>query len=242
MDATMAIAALVALGAALVLMYAVLKKYTYPAVEEPFFSDPRLFMLFTVGLVEGTILFVAFTWILPWITVSGSGLVVALLFGAVCELVKLVTMNLKRFSGKSDSIFYGFGLGLGTGAAMGFGFIYYFSSRIQMDPVSWVIVIVIALQFIFLHSGTGTIVGEGVARYRAMEFAMQAILVGAVYQALIVPFYSSGNEWVMYFFVIVATIMVLVNFYHRIYIKLPRIVDEVLRMEGKKRDDIPGLK
>ena len=39
MDATMGIAGAVALGAALVLMYVVLRKYTYPAVEQPFFSE-----------------------------------------------------------------------------------------------------------------------------------------------------------------------------------------------------------
>lgn len=241
MDGSMAIAGAVALGAALIVMYVVLKKYTYPAVEEPFFSDPTLFILFTVGLIEGTILFVVFTYILPWITVAGLGLVVALLFGAICELVKLVTLNLKRFNGKSDSIFYGFGLGLGMGAAMGFGFIFFFTGRSEMDTVSWAIIILIALQFVFLHSGTGTIVGEGVARYRSLEFALQAVLVGAVYQVLIVPFYNSGGEWYLYVALALATVMVLFNFYYRIYRKLPKIVDEVLRMEGKKRDDIPGL-
>ena len=51
MDMSMGIAGAAALGAALVLMYVVLRKYTYPAVEQPFFSDPSLFILFTVGLI-----------------------------------------------------------------------------------------------------------------------------------------------------------------------------------------------
>ena len=40
MDMSMGIAGAVALGGALALMYVVLRKYTYPAVEQPFFSDP----------------------------------------------------------------------------------------------------------------------------------------------------------------------------------------------------------
>ena len=52
MDMSMGIAGAIALGAALILMYVVLRKYTYPAVEQPFFSDPSLFILFTVGLIE----------------------------------------------------------------------------------------------------------------------------------------------------------------------------------------------
>ena len=112
MDITMGLAGAIALGAALVVMYVVLRRYTYPAVEQPFFSDPSLFFLFTIGLIEGTILFVAYTYVFPWYTVSGLGLIVAILFGVVTELVKLVTLNLRRYSGKSDTVFYGFGLGV----------------------------------------------------------------------------------------------------------------------------------
>ena len=91
----------------------------------------------------------------------GLGLVVAILFAAIIELVKLVTLNLRRYAGKSDTVFYGFGLGLGLGAAMGFGLIYYLTSRSEMDAASWAIVLVLALQNIFLHSGTGIRIGEG---------------------------------------------------------------------------------
>ena len=102
MDQSMALAGAFALGVALLLLYVVLKRYTYPSVEEPFFSDPRLFMLFVVGLVEGTILLVLYTYIMPWYSEAWTGLLVAVFFGAITELVKVVTMNLKRFNGKSD--------------------------------------------------------------------------------------------------------------------------------------------
>ena len=245
MDMTMGIAGAIALGAALVLMYVVLRKYTYPAVEQPFFSDPSLFILFTVGLIEGTILFVVYTHLFLWYTVAGLGLLVAILFGAVTELVKLVTLNLRRFSGKSDTVFYGFGLGLGLGAAMGFGLIYYLTSRSEMDTASWMIVIVLALQNIFLHAGTGIRVGEGVARRRTMEFLMLALFVDVAFQVLMTPTFtfspSEGIYVLTYFTLAAALVLVVVNLYIMVWKKLPRIIDEILKSEGKKRNDIPGL-
>ena len=245
MDSSMGIAGAFALGVALILMYIVLRKYTYPAVEQPFFSDPSLFILFTVGLIEGTILLVVYTYILPWYTVPGLGLVVAILFGAVTELVKLVTLNLRRYSGKSDTVFYGFGLGLGIGAAMGFGLIYYLTSRSEMDTASWVIVLVLALQYIFLHSGTGIRVGEGVARRRTIEFLMLALFIDMIFQALMVPTFtiSPTDDMYMltYFTMAAALIMVVVNLYIMVWRKLPGIIDDILKSQGKKRNDIPGL-
>ncbi len=245
MDASMGIAGAFALGVALVLMYVVLRKYTYPAVEQPFFSDPSLFILFTVGLIEGTIILVVYTYVLPWYTVPGLGLVVAILFAAIIELVKLVTLNLRRYAGKSDTVFYGFGLGLGLGAAMGFGLIYYLTSRSEMDAASWVIVLVLALQNIFLHSGTGIRIGEGVARRRPTEFLMLALFVDMAFQVLMVPTFtlSPGDDiyYLTYITMAAALVLVVVNLYIMVWKKLPGIINEILKSEGKKRNDIPGL-
>lgn len=245
MDLSFTIAGAVALGVALILMYVVLRKYTFPAVEEPFFSDPTLFILFTVGLIEGTILFVAYTYVMPYYSSAGVGLIIAIMFGIVTEMVKLVTLNLKRFAGKSDSIFYGFGLGLGMGAAMGFGMIYYLTSRTSMDAASWAIVLTLSLQNIFLHSGTGIRVGEGVARKSVMDYTMKALFFNIAFQLLVLPTFSisAANDlyWISYITLALAAILVVYNLYVTVWRKLPRIVDEVLRMEGKKRKDIPGL-
>lgn len=245
MDATMGIAGAFALGVALLLMYIVLRKYTYPAVEQPFFSDPSLFILFTVGLIEGTILLVAYTYVLPWYTIPGLGFVVAILFGAVTELVKLVTLNLRRYAGKSDTVFYGFGLGLGMGAAFGFGLIYYLTSRSETDVASWIVVMVLALQSIFLHAGTGIRVGEGVARKRTTEFLMLALFVDIAYQLLMVPTFTFNiNDpiyIVSYITMVLALVLVAVNLYIMVWKKLPGIIDDILKGQGKKRNDIPGL-
>ena len=242
MDTGLALAALIGLGSALVLMYAVLRNYTYPKIEEPFFSDPTLFKIFTVGLVEGTLLFVLYTYLWQLFTVVGLGFVVAILFGAIIEFAKLVTLNLKRFSGISDTIFYGFGLGLGLGAAMAFGMIYYWLKG-ELDVTSTIMVVMLALQYLLLGAANGVVVGEGVARRKPMEFTLQAVLYSAAFHLIIIPFYMETDViWIKYVALIAASALAVFIFYRAIYRRLPKVVDDVLKMNGKTRNDIYGLK
>ena len=242
MDTGLALAALIGLGSALVLMYAVLRNYTYPKIEEPFFSDPTLFKIFTVGLFEGTLLFVLYTYLWQLFTVVGLGFVVAILFGAIIEFAKLVTLNLKRFSGISDTIFYGFGLGLGLGAAMAFGMIYYWLKG-ELDVTSTIMVVMLALQYLLLGAANGVVVGEGVARRKPMEFTLQAVLYSAAFHLIIIPFYMETDViWIKYVALIAASALAVFIFYRAIYRRLPKVVDDVLKMNGKTRNDVYGLK
>ena len=242
MDTGLALAALIGLGSALVLMYAVLRNYTYPKIEEPFFSDPTLFKIFTVGLFEGTLLFVLYTYLWQLFTVVGLGFVVAILFGAIIEFAKLVTLNLKRFSGISDTIFYGFGLGLGLGAAMAFGMVYYWLKG-ELDVTSTIMVVMLALQYLLLGAANGVVVGEGVARRKPMEFTLQAVLYSAAFHLIIIPFYMETDIiWIKYVALIAASALAVFIFYRAIYRRLPKVVDDVLKMNGKTRNDIYGLK
>lgn len=242
MDTGLALAALIGLGSALVLMYAVLRNYTYPKIEEPFFSDPTLFKIFTVGLFEGTLLFVLYTYLWQFFTVVGLGFVVAILFGAIIEFAKLVTLNLKRFSGISDTIFYGFGLGLGLGAAMAFGMVYYWLKG-ELDVTSTIMVVMLALQYLLLGAANGVVVGEGVARRKPMEFTLQAVLYSAALHLIIIPFYMETDViWIKYVALIAASALAVFIFYRAIYRRLPKVVDDVLKMNGKTRNDIYGLK
>ena len=224
------LAALIGLGSALVLMYAVLRNYTYPKIEEPFFSDPTLFKIFTVGLFEGTLLFVLYTYLWQLFTVVGLGFVVAILFGAIIEFAKLVTLNLKRFSGISDTIFYGFGLGLGLGAAMAFGMIYYWLKG-ELDVTSTIMVVMLALQYLLLGAANGVVVGEGVARRKPMEFTLQAVLYSAAFHLIIIPFYMETDViWIKYVALIAASALAVFIFYRAIYRRLPKVVDDVLML------------
>ena len=111
----------------LVLMFALLRPYTYPKVEQPFFSDPTFFLLFAIGLVAGTVMFAVFSFIM--------GSIVPIIIYAVLQvIVPTMVMNLKRYRGKSDSIFYGFGFGLGAGCATGTGYAFYLGSVSDFFP------------------------------------------------------------------------------------------------------------
>lgn len=239
MDMKLGLAALIGLGAALILMYVVLRKYTYPHVEQPFFSDPTLFIIFTIGLFEGTIVLLLFTYLMmdAIIVKDAMSMVVAILFGAVAELIKLVTLNLKRFAGKSDTIFYGFGLGLGTGAAMAVGLVYYFGIRggWGTDIGSWVVIFIFMFQYLLLNTATGLMIGEGVARYKAFEFFFKALLCEGIFQVLFVGSFMVPTD--MYFITIILLIIGLVFVCYLLYLgafkNLPRVVDEVILQEKR---------
>ena len=66
-----------------------------------------------------------------------------------------------------------------------------------------------------------------------------------VVMVMVVPtftFSSNDSIYVLtYFTMAAALILVVVNLYVMVWKKLPGIIDEILRSEGKKRNDIPGL-
>ena len=239
MDMSMALAAIVGLGAALAIMYIVLKKYTYPAVEQPFFSDPTFFGLFAIGLVAGTAVLVGYT----FFTGAWGNILLAVLFALVFEFAKLVVLNLKRFHGKSDSVFYGFGMGLGMGGAFAFGLVFYIAyfaeGILGNDVIMWLLFAVIAVQTVLVHSATGLTIGEGIARRRPFEFLFQALIISVSYQLLISQVFAGHSEMWVYLFLVFSFIVAFAYFYRMVYVKLPGIIREVLRNEGKVRKDIP---
>jgi len=153
-------------------------------------------------------------------------------------------MNLKRFHGNSDTIFYGFGLGLGMGGAFAFGFVFYASSQTAnilggTDVAAWILFAVIAVQTVIVHSATGLTIGEGIARRRPFEFLFQALIISVSYQLLMSQVFAAHSEMWTYLFLLLAFIVAFGYFYRMVYIKLPNIIREVLRLEGNNRKDIP---
>ena len=75
---------------------------------------------------------------------------------------------------------------------------------------------------------------------------MLALFVNMGFQLLMVPtftFMSLGDDvyFYSYFTLAAATVLVIANLYIMVWKKLPRIIDEILMGQGKKRNDIPGL-
>ena len=240
MDFAMGLAAALGLGPALVLMYLVLRKYTYPAVESPFFSDPQFFKLFVVGLFEGTILFVVYSFYM-------RDPIMIVILAVIFEMAKFVVLNLKRFSGQSDTIFYGYGIGLGLGCAFAFGMIFYFSSQATMDTLSWVMVVIMGLVYIFLQAAAGTTIGEGSARKKLWEFLFQVLMVAVIVNAMMAAFFAlwmQGNTYgeILPWLPLLGALATSIGYFYYVhFIKLPAIVREILRNEARRPKTDDGM-
>lgn len=228
------VASFLAFAMTLILMYLVLRKYTFPAVEQPFFSDPSLFGLFAVGLVAGTFMFMGYTYFYASINI----IIVSVLFAILECLVLLAVLNLKRYHGKSDTVFLGYGLGLGIGCTTMLGTFYYFGTSADItEAVDYAIMFVMSVSHLFMLSALGTIIGEGVARLRPMEFMLQAAIANVAYYIILAAGYmNSDNESVFYACMVVALLVAFGFFYRTMYKNLSGVVRDVLKMEGKKRN------
>lgn len=232
------LAMVLGIGPALAVMYLVARNYTFPKVEQPFFSDATFFLLFFVGLVAGSVLFFAMR-----VMGFASNMIYMVLMSVVEVLAMVVIMNLKRFRGKSDSVFYGYALGLGMSSGLSMGICYSMTvllGDIGLDA-SILILVVIAVTIVLIMGACGTNVGEGIARHRVTEFALQALLLLAAYNMLLTGLIQSGADGgLMFYGCAVLMIVVSVAYFHRIMmVKLPGVIREVLKMEGKKRSDLP---
>ena len=238
MDMMFGLAMVLGIGPALAMMYLIVRNYTYPKVEQPFFSDASFFLLFFVGLVAGSALFFAMR-----VLGFASNIIYMVLMSVIEVMAMVVIMNLKRFRGKSDSVFYGYALGLGIASGMSMGICYSMAvllGDIGLDA-SIVILFVIAITIVLSMGACGTNVGEGIARHRVMEFSLQALLLLVAYNMLLTGLIQNGDSGGVMFYAcaILMVVLSVAYFYRTLMIKLPGVVREVLKMEGKKRSDIP---
>lgn len=236
---TMVLALAMAAVPALVMFYYVLRGYTYPAVEEPFFKDSTVITLLVVGLIEGFLIaafYTMFDWTNPLYGVA---------FAFIQTVAVLLVLNLRRFHGKSDTVFYGYALGLGQGAGMSYGMISLFINAADgiggMDGLSWAVAVLFLVMQLCLMSSIGANIGEGVARLRIGEFTMQAMLVN-VAGMLLWTFVSTLSADNNILWVLPAVLMLALGvyyFYRTVYKGLSGVVADVLRLEGRKRGDLP---
>ena len=236
MNMIFGLAMVLGIGPALILMYLGVRNYTYPRVEQPFFSDPRFFMLLVVGMIAGSVLFFALR-VLGFTT----NVVYMVLMAVIEVMAMVVVMNLKRFRGQSDSIFYGYALGLGMSCGLSTGIVFVVASTIETIDASVAVIVLMSVSFSLMLGAVGTTVGEGIARHRVMEFALQAAIPAIIFNILLWVLFQNPEDYgVLYYVCLVVMVAVSAYmFYRTMYQRLPQIVREVLKMEGKKRDDIP---
>ena len=242
MDWTFGIALLVGFAPVFLLMDMVLKNYTLPRVDRPFFRDTTFFGMFTVGIIEGAV--IAFAINILGLLDSSMALIYMVLMAFVELMAMIVVMNLRRFRGKSDSIFYGYGLGLGVAGGMATGFAYLMMMAGSVDagfPVDWTSVIfalIMSIGMAMIFGSSGCIIGEGIARHLPMQFMMQAAIPLIAFNMVfsVLP----GAAGVIYIAALIAMVIIGLIFFRRnLMMNLPAIVREVLKMNGEKRDDIP---
>ncbi len=232
---TFYIAAALAFIPALLLMYVFLRPYTYPATERPYFSDPSFFWLFAIGLVAGTILFLVYTYI-------ANSFITVIVYSLIQVMAVVVVMNLKRYRGKSDSIFYGFGFGLGAGATTGMGLIYWFATSAEllensMSATDYAFLFILSVAMLFQYSAVGITVGDGIARHIPMQYAVQAMIYNLIFWAVFsITLMNSATEVYLYGVAIMCLVISVMYLLYTYKKEIPAIIADVDRMnhKGKK--------
>lgn len=238
MEISMIIAAVIVFAPALLMFYYILKGYTYPAVEHPFFEDAKAFTLFAIGLIEG--------FFISWFYVQIFGManiLYGVLIAVIQALALLVVLNLKRFHAKSDTVFYGLAMGLGQGVGVAFGVAVNLLSiafLTDVDIPTIIMAIAFVAQELMLLCAVGTTVGEGVARLRLTEFTTKAMLYALVSMSLWSLMFSL--DFIPYLWVLPMVAMVGTSgyfFYDVVHKRLSLVVDDVLKSNGIVRKDFP---
>ena len=229
------LAAALAFIPALLLMYILLRPYTYPATEHPYFSDPSFFLQFAVGLIAGTVLFMVYTYI-------ASSVIAVIVYSVIQVLAVVVVLNLKRYRGKSDSIFYGYGFGLGAGATTGMGLIYWFANSASafggsLGASDYVILFVLSLSMTFQYSAVGFTVGNGIARHIPMQYAVQAMIYNLIFWVVFsITLLNSDSSAYLYLATLMCLAISVMYLFYEYRKELTVLIAEVNRMnrKGKK--------
>ena len=90
--------------------------------------------------------------------------------------------------------------------------------------------------YIMTFASVGTTIGEGIARHRVMEFAMQAMFINVAITLIMTASFWSSEDILVWVCALAALLMSAGYFYRTMVIKLSGVVRDVLRMEGKKRE------
>ncbi len=220
------VSAAIGFAPAILLMLLTLQPYTYPNVEKPYFSDPKLFGMFAFGIVLGVVLNTVYVLF---------GLLYLLLSFLLEESLKLVILNLPRFQLKVDTPFYAFGLGAGMASALAFGRSYSVLFNVGYEPVTLLIVVIVAIQISFLQISTATTIGVGVARGRPWPNFAQAALMQLAVVLLTIPLTQNPSDIVALLLLVVATIFIATYYYVICYRQLPDFIREALKRSQSRK-------
>jgi ABC-type multidrug transport system fused ATPase/permease subunit len=189
MDIHFFLASAIGIGFSMTGLYLLLKR---PYSRFEYFNYQKMFLMYIVGMLLGVFGGVFNAWYAssmpPHPNYFLSDLMYVVIgFAVFEEMLKFIVLNLKRFRGKQDTVFYGSSLGFGYGALVAvFAAFISFSGSTQAYTL-YGIGLIIATSFclIFLHGTLGCLIGYGCATLKGMKYVFIAILCQTLLNFLI---------------------------------------------------------
>jgi hypothetical protein len=229
-------------GPALLLMFLTLRDYTFPRVEKPFFDDPKLFMLFTLGIVLGMVFFfidTAITFTVMTIIFVAMGVPILQSF------IKLSILNYPKFQRKVDTAFYGLALGLGISTTYAFSRMYsvvHDPSTMGLggvDAVSMTLIIMMGVQIVLIQGSTSALIAVGCARGQPWSYFAYSLMYALGYSALL---YGSAvaadvvGDYAAIGVILAAWLVSAYSYWHVYVIDFPNLIDDAKRgLKGAKK-------
>jgi hypothetical protein len=232
----MIISGILGLSPALILLWMTFRKYDYPFVDKTLFDDRKVFMMLALGIVFGLITAVLYAIILvpPDLLII---LVIAIGLAIFEELFKFVVLNLKRFHGRFDTVFYGFSLGVGLSSAFVLHRIYISITLLTtVTPLTWISLIVYSVTLSLIHGSTGALIGYGAAKKRPWYYFTEVMTIRLFTIIALIPLLGDfGEEWVRLISLTVAFLLAAFVYRHIITDIMPGALPESLRRRKRRK-------
>lgn len=227
---------------AFAIVFHALRNYDYPVVEKALFDFQKVFFTLIIGFIFGAVANIL-RLSLPsgpdplWILfLSFLGMAV------VEESFKTIFLNMKRFSLKFDTTFYGLSLSIGIAAAMAF-YDNYSTLSIGGLPhyaLTLFALVLLSIGIIALHASTGSVIGYGSSKGDVFPSLLQAVVYRALYVLLIVPFFFIAYAypdftWVGFAFLIASVLYAFLLYWRAYNLILPvSIPDDLKKKKARK--------
>ena len=193
MDNVMMISGVIGFTPALIILFFVLRDYTYPAVEKPYFDDRKVFIFLSFGMIAGSLFFLVES------TFGSASILYLVLVAVLEEMLKFIIFNSKKYSGHIDTTFYAFSFGLGAAAIITFGNIFLGLTQAiasgSLTAAGILLFVIYGFMIVFMWGSTSAIIGLGAAKKEPVHYTIQAIMIHLFYSIVLVPFYLNLEPW-----------------------------------------------
>ncbi|MEM3397229.1 MAG: hypothetical protein QW620_06510 [Thermoplasmata archaeon] len=229
------VASIIGIIPAIVLLYNLLKKYERPYVEFALFDFGRVGLGFVVGLFVGVVVGVVryvFYDVITTSTFVEPVILMLAFFPFFEELLKLIILNTKFFHRKFDTVFYGISLGTSIGlmSFVSLALIMLRSTDLGASPHLIGVLLLVAMNFIFINAFTGSVIGYGVQANKIWSHLVRAVLFSAINNFLLFPFFRAMPV-LMYLFLIFAFVYSIFTLYLVERRVIPSAIPEQVKKE-----------